>query len=381
MKKSIVLFIALFSCTIAFAQNMNIQNMINYTRNKEYDKAKAAADAAAAHDDTKSSAKMWLNRGKVYQAIFSDTSAKVRAVDNEAEEKALQAFITCLTLDKGKDIYKDEAKGPLVQSAGATSRKAEFYKQSKEYEKAIKCYDILENAIPFDFDGGIKRQNITKEKLQWYRFNTYIDAGNREKTKEYANALITSGYKEPKLYVSMMKLSMVDKDTAAALNYIEKGKAMFEDNMELINTELNIYLVRKRTDELKLKLEKAIEVSPDNEVLHNILGNLYNKTKQTDLAEKEYAKAIELKSDYADAHYNLAVIHYNAGKEWNDKLNAAPPKDPKIKEYETKFAESWKKAGASFEAYYDLSKDAQTKKLLLQIYTRLGETEKAAKFK
>jgi tetratricopeptide (TPR) repeat protein len=382
MKNTKLLLLAFIYSGISFSQSINIQNMINYLRSKEFDKAKAAADAAAVHDDTKNAAKMWINRGKVYQAIYADTSAKVRALDNEAEEKALQAYITCLTIDKGKDIYKDDAKGPLVQAASATNRKATYYTNIKEYDKAIKCYDMLETAIPFDFDNGIKRQNITNEKLMFYRFETYKNSANKEKTKEYANKLIEAKYKEPKIYTDLVKLSLIDKDTASALNYIEKGKLLFEDNMELINAELNIYLARKKTDELKAKLEKAIAIAPDNEVLHNVLGNLYNKTKQLELAEKEYAKAIELKSDYADAYYNLAVIYYNQGKEWNDKLNAAAPKDPKIKEYETKFNDAWTKAATNFEGYYDLNtKDLQTKKLLLQIHTRLGNTEKAAKYK
>ncbi|MBK9283453.1 MAG: tetratricopeptide repeat protein [Sphingobacteriaceae bacterium] len=381
IKKVLVSGLLIVAYNLSLAQNMNIQNMINYTRNKDYAKAKTAADAAAIHNDTKESAKMWLNRGKVYQAIYSDTSSAVRALDNLSEENALEAYIKCLTLDKGKDIYKDEAKGLLVQSAAATYNKANYYRSNKEFDKAIKCYDMLEEALPFDFDQGIKRANITKEKLVFYRFDTYKYAGDKEKTKNYANKLIESKYRDPKIYTDMVKISLIDKDTAAALDYIEKGKILFDDNMDLINTELNIFLARKKTDELKVKLEKALEVAPDNEVLHNALGNLYFKTKDLIKAEEEYKKAIELKADYSDAYYNLAVLYYNEGKEWNDKLNDAAPKDPKIKEYETKFAEAWKKAGANFESYYDINKDASTKKLLLQIYARLGDNEKAAKFK
>ena len=381
MKKLIPIYLFLLSTGVALSQNMNIQNMINYTRGKELDKAKAAADAAAVHNDTKESAKMWLNRGKVYQAIFSDTSAKVRALDNEAEEKALEAYVKCLTLDKGKDIYKEDAKGPLVQASAATSNKAQFYRTNKEYEKAIKCYDMLETAIPFDFDNGIKRQNITIEKLVYYRFETYKNSGNKEQTKAYANKLIEKKYKEPRLYTDMIKISMIDKDTAAALSYIESGKALFEDNMEIIATEIDIYIARKKTDELKVKVQNAISVSPDNEVLHLILGNLYKKTGKNEDAEKEYMKAIELKSDYEPAIYNLALLYYNEAKVWNDKLGGLAPKDPKTKEYEGKVAENFKKAVGYFETSYDIAKDAATKKTIRQIYIRLGDNEKADKYK
>lgn len=381
MNKLFSLLIFTSAAFMSNAQNMNIQNMINYTRGKEFDKAKAAADAAAIHNDTKESAKMWLNRGKVYQAIYSDTSAKVKALDHEAEEKALEAYVKCLTLDKGKDIYKEDAKGPLVQASAATSNKAQFYRNNKEYEKAIKCYDMLETAIPFDFDNGIKRQNITIDKLVYYRFETYKNSGNKEQTKAYANKLIEKKYKEPRLYTDMIKISMIDKDTTAALSYIESGKVLFEDNMDIITAELDIYLARKKTDELKTKVQNAIAVSPDNEVLHLILANLYKKTGKNEDAEKEYLKAIELKSDYEPAIYNLAVLYYNDAKVWNDKLNALPPKDAKTKEYEGKVTENFKKAVGYFETSYDIAKDAATKKTIRQIYLRLGDNEKADKYK
>jgi len=376
--KIVTLLICLVS--VSFAQNIQIQNMINYLRNKEYDKAKASADAAATNESTIKSAKMWMHRGNVYRAIYSDTSAKVRNIDLDAEEKALEAYINCLKNDKD-NIYKDEMKGYLVMAAAATNNKSKGYVYNKEYEKALKCFDLLEQSIPFDFDGGIKRNNITKEKLLYSKFEMYKSSGDKAKTIESANKLIEIRYKEPRLYSDMVRISMVDKDTVAALSYIEKGKMLFEDNMDLITAELDIYIARNKTSELKDRLTKAIEVSPDNEVLHFVLANLYKKTNQNDLAEKEYLEAIRIRPDYEPANYNLGVMYYNNGKDWNDKLNALSPKDPKNKEYENNVADSFKKAVIYFEASYEVTKDKRTKQLLRQLFLRLGETEKAEKYK
>ena len=381
MKKIIcILLTVLISETIS-AQSLNVQNMVNYLRSKDFEKAKVAADAAAIHDQTKGSAKMWMNRGKVYQAIYSDTSAKVRNIDAEAEEKALEAYINCLTIDKADNIYKEDVKGPLVQSCGATNQKANFYRSKKEYEKAIKCYDLLETAIPFDFDNGIKRANITKEKLLFYKYEMYKGAAMKDKTMEYANKLIEIKYKDPKIFTDMIKISLLDKDTAMALSYIDKGKIMFDDNIDIVNFELDIFLARKKTDILKEKLNAAIVIAPDNEVLHFVLGNVYKSTKNPQEAEKCYLKAIELKSDYEPAIYNLGLIYYDAGKDWNEKQNALPMKDPKAKEYEAKANENFRKAVGYFETSYEIDKDNKTKKILFQLYARLGETEKAAKYK
>jgi tetratricopeptide (TPR) repeat protein len=114
--------------------------------------------------------------------------------------------------------------------------------------------------------------------------------------------------------------------------------------MDLINQEINIYLARNKTNELKDKLTAAIELSPDNEVMHAILANLYQKTNEKDKAEAEYLKALDIKPDYEIANYNLGVMYFNTANEWNDKLGALPPKETaKAKEYETKANEYFKK--------------------------------------
>jgi tetratricopeptide (TPR) repeat protein len=355
--------------------------MVTAIRTKDFVKGKAAADAAAVHESTKGTAKMWMYRGDVYRAIYSDTSATVRKIDGEAEEKALEAYINCLKIDAKENVYKAEVKGSLVVSAAATSNKANYYKVNKDYIKAIFCYDLMESALPFDFDQGMKRNNITKEKILNYKFDLYRVSGNKEKTKEFADKLIAINYKDPKLFNEMVSMSLSDKDTAAALAYIDKGKILFEDNMDLITSELNIYMARKKTDVLKDKLKAAIDVSPDNEIYHFVLANLYKNTNQFSEAEKEYLKAIELKSDYEPAIYNLGVLYYSAGKEWNDKSNALSMKDPKIKEYETKSNDYFKKAVSYLENSYSISPDKKTKQVLRQLCIRLGDSEKAEKYK
>lgn len=379
--KKIITTLCITATTLVIAQSNQVQNASNYLRNKEYDKAKTSADAASIHESTRNSSKLWMYRGRIYQAIYFDTSKVVKKLDLEAEEKALESYINCLKNDKD-NIYKDEVKGALVQASAAVSNKANFYKVNKEFEKALKCYDLLEAALPYDFDQGMKRNNITKEKLVYYKFEMYKFAANKEKTKEYADKLIDMKYKEPRIYTDMIKLSLIDRDTTKALEYIGKGKLMFEDNMELVNQEINIYLARNKTNELKTKLNDAIALAPDNEVLHAILANLYQKTNEKDKAEAEYVKALEIKPDYEIANYNLGVMYFNIGNEWNDKLGALPPKETtKAKEYETKANEYFRKAVVNFEKSYEVSPDKANKQQLRKLFLRLGEMEKADKYK
>jgi hypothetical protein len=373
--------ILIASATIVVAQSNQVQNASNYLRNKEIDKAKIAADAASIHESTLNNPKLWMYRGKIYQEIYFSKDAAIKNLDADAEEKALESYINCLKNDKD-NVYKDEVKGLIVQASAGVSNKANFFVQTKVYDKALNCYDLIEKALPYDFDQGMKRNNITKEKLMYNKFDMYKYAANKEKTIEYADKLIAINYKDVKIYTDMVKLSLVDRDTVRALSYIGKGKVMFEDNMELINQEINIYLARNKTNELKDKLTTAIEVAPDNEVLHAILANLYQKTSENDKAEAEYLKALEIKPDYEIANYNLGVMNFNTGNQWNDKLGALPPKETaKAKEYEIKANEYFRKAVANFEKSYEVSPDKATKQQLRKLFLRLGETEKADKYK
>jgi len=379
--KKIILFLFISYSTLSFSQSMQVQNLFNYLRNKEYEKAKSSADAASIHETTKLSSKMWLYRGNVYKAIYTDTSKKVRDIDLAAEEKALEAYINCLKYDKDV-IYKEDAKGPLVLTAAATRNKSNYYKQNKEFDNAIYCLELLELSLPFDFDQGIKRNNITKEKLLFDKFDLYKFAANKAKTIEYANKLIEANYKDSKIYTDMVKISLMDKDTSAALSYIEKGKIMFEDNMTLIGTEIDIFLARKKINELKDKLSKAIDLAPDNELLHAVLGQVYEKSGDLVNSEKEYLKALEIKPDYEIINFKLGAFYFNLAAEFNKKLNELPPKETvKSKEYNEKIIDNFKKAIPFLEKAFESNPDKAYKQRIFQAYSRLGETEKALKYK
>ena len=379
--KKIILFLFISYSDLSFSQSMQVQNMFNYLRNKEYEKAKSSADAASIHETTKLSSKMWLYRGNVYKAIYTDTSKKVRDIDLAAEEKALEAYINCLKYDKDV-IYKEDAKGPLVLTAAATRNKSNYYKQNKEFDNAIYCLELLELSLPFDFDQGIKRNNITKEKLLFDKFDLYKFAANKSKTIEYANKLIEANYKDSKIYTDMVKISLMDKDTSAALSYIEKGKIMFEDNMTLIGTEIDIFLARKKINELKDKLNKAIDLAPDNELLHAVLGQVYEKSGDLVNSEKEYLKALEIKPDYEIINFKLGAFYFNLAAEFNKKLNELPPKETvKSKDYNEKIIDNFKKAIPFLEKAFESNPDKAYKQRIFQAYSRLGDTEKALKYK
>jgi predicted Zn-dependent protease len=380
MKKTVFVFMIMI-VTVVSGQNMQVQNMVNYLRNKDYEKAKNAADLASVHESTKSSAKTWMYRGNVYRAIYSDKNEDVKKLDPMAEEKALEAYINVMKLDKSNS-YKDQVRDGLVNSAAMTSVKAHNYRVEKKVKEAEYAYDLLEEASAFDPDGIMKQNNITKEKIKEERFYLYREAGEQAKATELAHKLWEESNDTEWLYVDMVTMALEAKDTVNALKYIEKGKMKHSGNTFLVGKEIDIYVAQKKTDVLKDKLLKAIEITPGNEVLHALLGKVQESTKDMEAAEKSYLKALELKPDYDFANYQLAVIYYNRGKDFNQKANDLPPRDPKLKDYEAKSADNFKKAFGYFEKSYEANpKDANTRKVLYQLSMRMGDTEGAKKYK
>jgi tetratricopeptide (TPR) repeat protein len=379
MKKLIVaLFIGMG--IVAESQNIQVQNMSNYLRNKDFEKAKASADAASEHESTKGSAKTWMFRAKVYRAIAADSALK--NIDPMATEKALEAALTCLKLDKGKDIYKNDVQEDFEWSAFYARNKALTYRINKQYDKANAIYDLLDQAIPLDPRGNLMKNQITAENMTYERFHLYREAGETAKQKEMAEKLIAGNFKDPKLYTTMVKMSLEQKDTAAALKYIEKGKAVYPENMLLVGTEIDIYLARKNTQVLKDKLAAAIAIDPKNDVLYTVLGQVYEKDNDLVNAEKYYLKAMEVKPESEVNNYNLGKLYFNSATEYNKKLNDLKPSETvKTKEYEGKVKENFTKAVPYLEKAFSINPDPAYKQRLRQIHLRLGETEKAAQYK
>ncbi|GIV26762.1 MAG: hypothetical protein KatS3mg027_0576 [Bacteroidia bacterium] len=383
MKKIII--VATSFSSFLFAQNFNIQNASNYLRNKELDKAKAAADAAVTNEGTSNSSKAWMYRGKIYYAILSTKDEKYKNLDPEAAEKAVESFVKCYELDKDK-IYVNESdfkEGFIISCNNLMYKATSLYRPNKEYDKAIKSFDLLEKAVPYDFDQSLKRNNITKEKLLYEKYKTYTIAENIEKAKELANQLYSIKYKDPTIYVGISRLLLSKGDTATALDFLHKGQTIFDDNIDLLNIEIDILSRQKKLNELKTKLETAVEASPDNEAYHAVLGNIYDKLGEKEKAEREYLKALELNPKNEPVLFNVGAYYFNTGNEWSKKLGDLPPSETKkAKEYEAKMNEYYRKAIEYFEQYYALKPDDKAvKQRLRQLYLRFGETDKADKYK
>jgi len=382
---AICIFLLSVNClfpVISNAQSLQVQNSIMYLKEKKLDKAKLNADAAVESDKTKGLAKAWLYRGKVYQAIYQDTSILVNQLDPDSKEKAVESFVKCVQLDKDK-IYKEDTKlGVSVSAASLLNKVETVYMPGKQFDKALAACELLKTTLPYDQDDLLKRRNVTAENLMHIQYKAYYSSNDIVKAKETGDKLIAANFKMPAIYSSMAKLSLAKQDTAAALSYLDKGLAIFDDNMDLLNIQIHLLTLQKNNELLKQKLESALEINPSSDVLHTALGSLYERTNNIEKAEQEYIKAIESNPKNDNAQNSLGVIYINQGDEWNKKMKDVPAKETvKMKEFETKRNEHYQKAAAHYEKYYLAKPVPSVKQRLHQLYSQLGETEKAEKYK
>lgn len=141
-----------------------------------------------------------------------------------------------------------------------------------------------------------------------------------------------------------------------ALTYIKKGREKYPDNIELIFSEANYYLLIGKSQEAKEILDVAIEKEPDNEALYFAFGANYEEMARDELLSEEerkmaieeaikaYKKAIEINDEYADAYYNLGALYFNKG------IRIFEEADEELRE--NRDFEQYKKAEESFQEYW-----------------------------
>lgn len=323
MKKAVV-FLALIGLTnLASAQNKNIVSAINYLG--YYNKDKGAADIAEAkkyidlateHEETKTKAKMWMNRAQIYQAISDSKDEKVKALSPNALDEAAKAYQQTIKFDD-KKAYP-EATRNLTYCANSFLNSGVTFFNEKEYAKAV---DNFEKSI-----------NISKESFKIIDSNAIFNAalaadrGNMtDKAKAYFQELINMNYggaaDGSRNYLMLAALYKKENNTEKYNSTIAAGRKAFPNDKDLIIEELNFYLSAGKDKEALANLDLAIKNDPNNQTLHFALGTIYDKMEQYENAEASYKKAIDIKADYFDALYNLGALYFNRGAKQTSLAN------------------------------------------------------------
>jgi tetratricopeptide (TPR) repeat protein len=414
MKKHVTLLALLaLGSGIALAQSSKrttAYNALNDFRSyKEVDalkKAKDNIDAASLNLETGVEAKTWKYRGDIYLESFVYALSKEReklSDITDANKKTMVSYANTSAADLNtaadsylkikefdkKKIYTEDVDKilPLIQSHLDNKGTAD-YNAKKATEAAVsfeKSYEISKII-------GHPDTAVLNNAALAYRVS-----GDLPKAKATYQKLVDMGFGKGKTVSILANMMITEKDTASAGKVITQGRKRYPNDMDLLTTETNLFLMAKKNKEALANLKQVIEKNPNDAQLNLVVGSVFDNLanpkdeKGNELtapaeadeyfkqSELYYKKAIELKPDYFDALYNLGALFNNQGVKQFNKSNTI--KDVAMYNKESQKAEdTFKKALPFLEKAHTLNpKDRNTMLALKQLYGKTGQTEKYEK--
>jgi tetratricopeptide (TPR) repeat protein len=434
MKKPLIV-LALLSAGIfsAHAQSnkvvsakMHLDEFIKDADTSALKDAKEAIDLAAANDKTKDDPKMYLYRGDVYRALWENqistiTTKTLKAsgskVDKDGMMKATaMAYIVADTNNLSvavhsfmmviqlipKDFYAEEAKQGLQACATYIQNKATADYGTGKLAEALVFFERIITIAKFQ--GVADTAMYYKESLQ----NVALvarKANNYNVSITYNKELIRLKVGGPQPYNEIITDYDSLKDQANAAATLQQARAAFPDDVNLMISELNIYLAKGDNDKAISTIQSAIDkLSSKTDdgskkilcQLYFVLGNAYNKLANPKdannavlpkpanyeelfgKAEDSYNKSLAINPTYFDALYDLGALYNNRSAAYNQAANDVPPSQTKkYNDLVAQATEYSKKAQPFLERAHAVKPDDQdTKAALLKIYANTGQTDK-----
>ena len=350
---------------------------------EKLEEAKNFIDQAYNTESTSNDPKMWNYRAPIYLEI----AQKHSELDKDAALKATEAYLKCLQTDhKGRVVVrkwtaKEDLLSGLVQCAYKLFNQAIEEYNARDYKRAIKLYNAIFDIIPHDEQDQLKRGNITKETILYNSFFASNKMKDNKKSKELLQQLIDINFNEPAIYLHMSNIYVAEDNMDKALEYLSLGRDMFEEDQNLINTEINLYIQLNRTAELIGKLGEAIELDPENDLLYFNRGTIYDQEGNISMAEKDYLLAIELNPSSFGANYNLGALYFNYGVKLKDEAGNTS-NNTKYTALKKQADNNFAKALPYMEEAFNLNKeDKNTIISLKQLYALKGDYDKSNEMK
>ena len=360
--------IVLFSCFNSLqAQNSAVVNAIFYQRDSNFVKAKEEIDKACVHEKTINSPKGWYTKGEVYESIALSSKPTIQALDSNAVFVCYEAYLKTIALDKPNGGYAKQAKDRLSNVWVILVNNGIANYKNRRFDQAIKYYSAAQAIKPEDTTAYLYASYAAEAKQDFEVCNNVYEH------------LLKLNYKSIAMYFGLIRYAKdVEKNYEKALGLISKAKSIYPHEIIFITEEFNVYLADGKNDLAKQILEEAIQKEPSNALLYFNLGVISEQIGPKEKAPIYYQKAIDLNPQNTDAMFNLGAYHYHQAADIYAATNKMPYKEyaSKGNAMEEKANELFKLALPNFEKVYQMNADAQTKKILFDIYNRFQMKDK-----
>jgi len=329
-----------------------LQDYYNVKDTSSLRNAKESIDVATENPETKQMAKTWVYRGKIYQTLFEQKyqmEYDKRQNVSDIGKRIIEAYMSCnidylitannaylkaRDLDKKKD-YDEDITPHLPECARHFENLAIANYNQKNYSVAMMGF---EKAMELNsLNGTLDTVNLANAK------SAAELAQNNEKTKAFYEKMLNAKIGKASTYHSYQNF-LINKmnDPQAASEIVKKGRALYPNDVALINAETNFYLKSNNPDDMNKaisNLKLALEKSPNDAILNLALGNLYdrmanpidangkdlpkptNYDEMLNNAAKCYKAAADINKSDEMAVYDLGALYNNKAKYMLDKAN------------------------------------------------------------
>ncbi len=252
---------------------------------------------------------------------------------------------------------------------------------SKEYDTAIKHYKTL---LDLNFKGNDSYYTaIEKASGQVQSFG---------KDSKMRDLMVKQGtHTDPKLVKEESKRPEIIKNLA--LIYYQEGKLdqaesligdarkANPDDMNLLLTQMDIYLKSNNLGKYEELAQEALAKNPNDDVLLYNLGVTSYQAGKYDKAKEYYTRAIAINPKSENAYLNLAILKLQPDEEITNKMNGlgmSPADNKKYDELKKQKNIIYRDAMIDLEKVLSINPNNQeAKSTLLGIYRALEMTAKA----
>ncbi|MDO6391475.1 tetratricopeptide repeat protein [Pontibacter sp. BT731] len=368
MKKILMTAMAAVSVQVAVAQNSAVNSAVLNHKNGTLDKALADINKAIEHKKTQDKAKTWFYHGVINQDLIGNPIYGKLATE-QTPEVVLSSFNKTIEIDGENGQFGKMVPERKEMLYGQVLNQAVEFHNKQDWDNAIAKYDMASKINPTDTTAVLYSAYAATAKQDYASAVKYYDK------------LISIGHTTEDVYKNKIQLQQaIEAPDDVVMASIAAGLEKHPNSVYLMQEELRYYLKNDRADEAMAKLDKAIAADPKNASLYAVRGNLEERKGNIDAAYKNYKKAVEADPNNFDGFFNLGVLEYNKGSEFNNKAAKM--------DYAT-----YKKQGAALEKqavkHYEASlpyferaleiqpEDQATLANLQRVYTRLKRTADA----
>lgn len=383
------------------------------------EEAQQAIEKAIAMEGAKENPDVWVAQAAIYQFIAANElntrqkleiesqiaskgdATKMSSIEYnfkspEASILAFEAYSKAFDLTE-----KSSNQSKLIKELEVISRQLNdiglYSYENKDYKSAYKLFNSLVAANAMVEANGGKPLLDDAEKVENMMFYAGLAAqygGMDDDAINIFKKLYDQGSKKIEVYDALFKANL-GKDDAAALKYLEEGRAIDPENINLLFSEINYYLKSGQYEVLEGKLQEAMDKEPGNASLRAVMGNVYNdfykKEKDPEKAKEYFAKAedyykqaLEINDQSFEALYSLGELNYNRAAALVLKYNGLPltATQREANVLKAEYQAAFDKALPYFLKADDInSKDFNTILALKEIYAKKDDFETSNKYK